>query len=228
MWSASGSPADHPRTDGRSAVKWAAAVYETMQSAWAASRSAALRGSVPRAYGRGRRPIARRSARVPSDTPISASSPTAWTAVVTTGTGVERGLRTGAAGARVGVPSGCGGWGRRLTCRRVAGPAVAGLRVAAFRVVCLRGAVAVLVCLRGVVAGPFCGRAGAASRAGRLSLRRCGRVWGSAPRTFLEGSSVILLTEVAPDLKRLAALDVNLSYKNAERRPSGASCGPRR
>lgn len=132
---------------------------------------------------------------------------------------VRGGERRGCPGESAGVPSGCAGCGRRLTWR-CAGAFPAWVRVGAgFR----RGRGAafervdvVLASERvdAVRAGAAFGRAAAAApRAGRLALRRWGRVRGSAPSTSVERSSVIgaEIPEVASNLKRIATFYVNLS-----------------
>jgi hypothetical protein len=171
-------------------------------------------------YGRGRRSTARRSALVPSATPISASSSVAWAAVLSIGVPLGGSVVSGGrrrAREVEGTPrgwAGCGSRSRRAAVARVvrgvagvARPAVPGL---AFGLVARCGFERVAV---GSLSGLF-GRTAAASasaaatvelstsgapllaerrgaRSGRFGLRRCGRVRGSCPRRSDERSSVI-------------------------------------
>jgi hypothetical protein len=144
-------------------------------------------------------------ARAPTDSPISASSAAAWTAVPRTSDRLEgAALRVRGAG---GAPAGCAGWRRRgglglaavglaalgLT---VLGLAVLGLAVLGLAALGFGGAgwgeadeAARVVGLSrradAVGVGPLTGRGG------RFWLLRCGRVRGSEPRTSEGGSPVI-------------------------------------
>jgi hypothetical protein len=153
-------------------------------------------------YGRGSRETAPRKARALSERPISASSAAACTAVLTTSP-----RRDGAGGAAPlrgdGAPRGWAGWRRRGDLR--SGAWAAGRGFAVLRVACGRLLREGLAAGRGVAARCCAGAgrssaaggwsaaggapvsdppgSGAAGRAARLSLRRCGRLRGSPPST---------------------------------------------
>jgi hypothetical protein len=170
-------------------------------------------GGLSPGYGRGSFETALRTARALTDRPISASSAAAWTAVPSRsvprdGTGLRR------AGCP-GVPAGCAGWwirdGRGLVwpARGPAGCGPPTSRCFGFGFGPARaGRAAVVDGLgAGFVSAVAAWSAGFAStvagcsvplfgsdwRAPRLSLRRCGRVRGSAPRTS-EGCSSLIST----------------------------------
>ena len=178
----SGSPVDRPRTDGRSALD-GAAVYEIRDAARAAHRRGGVRL-------RSRQPTDRaRSARAPREIPISASSAAAWTAVATIGTPAR----------------GASGWARAPSWSAGA-RRLRGLREAR------RRTPASAACARKLGRRDSC-EAAVWSRRGRrlwsrardlrraktgrldgparLSLRRCGRVRGSAPRRSVGCSSLM-------------------------------------
>ncbi len=163
-------------------------------------------------YGRGSREIVRRSARALTDNPISVSSAAAWTAVrKRSGRGGGGGLAERRA---AGVPAGWAGWrsgclrdgdARRLPvlARRVAAIS-RGLACALASALAAFGGDACVVAFGGDgcvaafggggcdgAAGGVLGAAPDGGRAARLSLRRCGRVRGSAPRTSEGRSSAI-------------------------------------
>lgn len=171
---------------------------------------------VARGYGRGSRPRALRTARAPTERPISVSSAVAWTTVETSSlpeAGI--GLRERGAG---GVPEGCCGCrsgserGRRFGARRGAFDAFTRLGAAG-------------------VGAP--GSGSRAARPPRLSLRRCGRVRGREPRISGGGSSAIAAYDRARaacagrNLKRIGSLYVLLSKRcecrMVRRRPAGPS-----
>src|SRR5690349_20941728 len=108
MWAASGSPADLPRTEGRSV--WTARQYTEQRLGMEAVRFLRPRAAPSEpVYGRGSRETALRSARALSVRPSSASSPTAWTAVPTISAPLAgAGFRFGALRA-FGIPRGCAG-----------------------------------------------------------------------------------------------------------------------
>jgi hypothetical protein len=197
-------------------------------------------------YGRGRRPIALRTALRLSVNPISAISAAAWTAVPTTATPVAVvGLRVRGGAGVLGVRGGAGVrgvWERVVAAGRagtfardaVFAGAAALARDAVLRVAAAfaRGAAAALL-RRGAGAardaagavrvGLGFSAAGKAVRAGRFSLRRWGRVRGRAPRRSEEGSSVIVLllgTSVQPETD--LCVERKVFYKNAEHIPREA------
>jgi hypothetical protein len=139
-----------------------------------------------------------------------------------------------------GVPAGCAGWRRRWA--RARGPALA--RGAAF----VRGAPLArdpsldrgpAFARRWLAFGPAAADiaaggldfspAGSVGRAGRLSLRRWGRVRGRAPRRSEEGSSVIVLLVVVQrtcvQLETDWRAERKVSYGNAKHTLTGAVLG---
>jgi hypothetical protein len=162
-------------------------------------------------YGRGRRPTAFRSTRALTESPISASSAAACAAMPRMSLPVEDSGGPGRGGVG-GAPAGWAGWrsrsGRSSDARRVAGAsrraAVGSCRGAGFlRAARARGAVAAAGRFGAPDApsrldeSPFSVARGekevelcAVARETRLSLRRCGRLCGSAPRTSEGRSSV--------------------------------------
>ncbi len=173
-------------------------------------------GSDARGYGRGRRPTAFRSMRALTESPISASSAAACAAMPRMSLPVENSARPGRGGVG-GTPAGWAGWrrrsGRGADGRRVVGAPRRAAGVSRRAAGVSRRAASVLRAPRArsaAVAPARFGAAGAslpaaapafavpgaeedADRFGRegdarLSLRRCGRLRGSAPRTS-EGRS---------------------------------------
>jgi len=180
-------------------------------------------------YGRGRRPIAFRTALRLSVNPISAISAAAWTAVPMTATPVAgAGLRVGG-GAFVRVALALPGVAAFARGAGFPG-AVALARDAAFArdEVFARDAAfarpAVAADPAGVVrVGLGFSAAGEALRAGRFSLRRWGRVRGRAPRRSEEGSSVIvLLLGTSVQLETDSCVERKVFYKIAKHVPREA------
>jgi hypothetical protein len=165
-------------------------------------------------YGRGRRDTALRRARALSARPISASSAVAWTAVPKISVPAQGAVLRLALRGCAGIPAGCGGCRRRAEVWRAGRLPGADVRAADglmaardfraadtlaagrdFRAAEGRGASADFRAAAGFrAAGAFDGAAGVAGpdgRARRLSLRRCGRVRGSAPRRSVGRFSLI-------------------------------------
>jgi hypothetical protein len=152
-------------------------------------------GALGERYGRGKRDSVRRRARAVTESPISANSATAWIAVPMTSGRLEAG-GTGERG-ETGMPRGWGGW-RRRPLRPL--PVVDRLGLADTDPPVARGRLAALEAGAGLDAwaavatdgAPGSADGGLASTlAGRLVLRRWGRVRGRAPSRS-EGRSLAI------------------------------------